>query len=154
MENTAQITLFQIEENWRTEDPYDQTVYYTVKNDRGKSLLLVESHIELDEKINGFVINKVSIPVDPDEPDLDVPATRMAQILATLADEGLLKPGKPVHLDIPGEYILTLEEPYKITSCYYQTGFDKEVEEWLQEFLVNEGTIARIFAIVDSEEEK
>ena len=154
MENTAQITLFQIEENWRTEDPYDQTVYYTVKNDRGKSLLLVESHIELDEKINGFVINKVSIPVDPDEPELDVPATRMAQILATLADEGLLKPGKPVHLDIPGEYILTLEEPYKITSCYYQTGFDKEVEEWLQEFLVNEGTIARIFAIVDSEEEK
>ena len=154
MENTEQITLFQIEENWRTEDPYDQTVYYTVKNDGGKSLLLVESHIELDEKINGFVINKVSIPVDPDEPELEVPATRMAQILATLADEGLLKPGKPVHLDNPGEYILTLEEPYKITSCYYQTGFDKEVDEWLQEFLVNEGTIARIFAIVDSEEEK
>lgn len=154
MNNINQNTLFRLEEDWRTEEPFDQTVYYTVINGDGKSLLIVESHLELDEKINGIVINKVSIPVDPDEAELEVPATHMAQILSTLADEGHIKPGKPVHLESPGEYILTLEEPYKITSCYYQTGFEHETSEWLQKFLIEEGTIARILAIIDEDEDK
>ena len=145
---------FKLEENYRCGDPLeDEIASFVVKDDDGQSVLVVESHIALDEEIDGLVIHKVSIPVDPDEPQIDVPATQLARILDTLAGEGSLDPGEPVHLDSPGEYTLRLEEPYKITSCYYQMKYEEETDNWLREFLANEGTIARILEMVDSEEE-
>ena len=155
MENTEQNTVFHIEEYHRGEDPLDlEIVTYAIKDQGNQTLFVVESHITLDEKLDGLVINKVAIPVDPDEPQADVPATQLASILATLADEGLLEPGEPVHLDMPGEYVLRLDEPYKIGECYYQKGYEAETTNWLREFLIRDVTIARILAMLDSEEEK
>ena len=155
MENTEQNTVFHIEEYHRGEDPLDlEIVTYAIKDQGDQTLLVVESHITLDESLDGLVINKVVIPVDPDEPQTDIPATQLAEILATLANEGLLEAGDPVHLDMPGEYILRLDETYKIKECYYQKGYEAETTNWLLEFLVREGTIARILAMLDSEEEK
>ena len=155
METLEMNFKFELEENYRSGDPLeDEIASYVVKDDNGQSVLVVESHIALDEEIDGLVIHKVSIPVDPDEPQIDVPATQLARILATLAGEGSLDPGEPGHLDSPGEYTLRLEEPYKITSCYYQKKYEAETNNWLQEFLVKEGTIARILEIVDAEEGK
>ena len=155
MENIEQDTLFQVEEYHRGEDPLDlEIVTYAIKDQGDQTLFVVESHITLDENLDGLVINKVVIPVDPDEPQTDIPATLLARILATLADEGLLEAGDPVHLDMPGEYILTLEEPYKIKECYYQKGYEAETTNWLREFLIRDVTIVRILAMLDSEEEK
>ncbi|MCH7820185.1 MAG: hypothetical protein IIB40_11630 [Candidatus Marinimicrobia bacterium] len=47
-----------------------------------------------------------------------------------------------------------MNEPYRIVNCYYQKKYEQETNEWLQEFLVKDGTIARIIEMIDSEEEK
>ena len=154
MENTEQNAVFHLEEYWRGEDPLDlEIVTYAIKDQGDQTLFVAESHITLDEKLDALVINKVSIPVDPDEPQTDIPATQLAGILATLADEGLLEPGKPVHLDNPGEYLLRMNEPYRIVNCYYQKKYEQETNEWLQKFLIDDGTIARIIEMIDLEEE-
>ena len=145
---------FSLEEYYRGEDPLDlEIVTYAIKDQGDQTLFVVESHITLDENLDGLVINKVVIPVDPDEPQTDIPATQLAGILATLANEGLLEPGDPVHLDMPGEYTLRLDEPYKIKECYYQKGYEAETTNWLREFLIEDDTVARIVEMVDSEEE-
>ena len=154
METPEMNFMFELEENYRSGDPLeDEIASYVVKDDDGQSVLVVESHIALDEEIDGLVIHKVSIPVDPDEPQIDVPATQLARILTRLANDGRIDPGESVHLDMPGEFTLRLEKPYKITSCYYQKKYEEETDNWLREFLANEGTIARILEMVDSEEE-
>ena len=145
---------FELEENYRSGDPLeDEIASYVAKDDDGKSVLVVESRITLDEQIDGLVIDRVAIIVDPDEPTMDVPATQLARILTRLANDGHIEPGEPVHLDSPGEYFLTLDEPYKIKECYYQKGFETETTNWLREFLIRDVTIARILAIIDTEEE-
>ena len=154
MENTEQNTVFHIEEYHRGEDPLDlEIVTYAIKDQGDQTLLVVESHITLDESLDGLVINKVAIPVDPDEPLAVIPATQLAGIMSTLADEGLLEPGDPVHLDSPGEYRFRLDEPYRIVNCYYQKKYEQETNEWLQKFLIEDGTIARIIEMIDLEEE-
>ena len=145
---------FSIKENYRSGDPIDEEISsYIVKDDGNKSVFIVESCIILDEQVDALVINKVSIIVDPAEPTMDVPATQLARILARLADDGHIVPGEPVHLDSPGEYFLTLDEPYKIKECYYQKGYEAEINNWLREFLIRDETITRILTIIDTEEE-
>ncbi|MCH7820184.1 MAG: hypothetical protein IIB40_11625 [Candidatus Marinimicrobia bacterium] len=96
------INNFTIEEYHRGDDPLVlEVVTYKINDRQNRVLITIESYITLDEKLDSLIINKVAIPVDPDEPVTDIPATLLAGILTTLADEGLLEPGKPVHLDNP-----------------------------------------------------
>ena len=149
------INNFTIEEYHRGDDPLVlEVVTYKINDRQNRVLITIESYITLDEKLDSLIINKVAIPVDPDEPVTDIPATLLAGILTTLADEGLLEPGKPVHLDNPGEYLLPMNEPYRIVNCYYQKKYEQETNEWLQKFLVKDGTIARSLEMIDSDEEK
>ena len=145
---------FTIEEYHRGDDPLVlEVVTYKINDQQNRVLFSVESHITLDEKLDGLVINKVAIPVDPNEPQADVPAKQLAVILAKLANEGLLEPGDPVYLDSPGEYVLRLDKPYHIVNCYYQAKYEEETNNWLQNFLIEDGAIARIIEMIDSEEE-
>ena len=154
METPEMDFKFSIEDNFRSGDPIDEEIAsYVVKDDDDQFVLIVESRITLDEQIDGLVINRVAIIVDPDEPTMDLPATQLGRILARLANDGHIEPGDPVHLDSPGEYFLTLDEPYSIKGCYYQKGYEAEITNWLREFLIRDVTIARILAIIDTEEE-
>ena len=63
MENTEQNAEFYLEEYWRGEDPLDlEIVTYTIKDQLDQALFSVESHITLDERLDGLVVNKVSNP--------------------------------------------------------------------------------------------
>ena len=151
MNNTNKFT---IEEYHRGDDPLVlEVVTYKITDQQNRVLFSVESHITLDEKLDGLIINKIAIPVDPNEPQADVPARQLAVILVKVANEGLLEPGDPVYLDNPGEYLLRMNEPYRIVNCYYQKKYEQETNEWLQKFLIDDGTIARIIEMIDLEEE-
>jgi len=100
-----------------------------------------------------LVINEVAIIVEPDEPTMEIPAKQLVEFLSSLAEHELVIPGTPVYLDEPGEYLIPMDEPHRIESCYYQKNYEKESYEWLRGFLVNSGTIAKILAMIDSEEE-
>ena len=142
---------FSIEENWHDGDPLDEEIAsYIVRDSNERQILVVEAHVTFDEGLDSLVVNRISIPVDPDVNGLDVPTKRMADILAALAKEDIIKPGEAVHLDMPGEYNLRLEEPYKITFCYYQRGYDTEIDRWLTGYLERNGSIAKVLEVLES----
>ena len=154
METPEMNFKFELEENYRSGDPIDEEIAsFIVKDDDGKSVLVVESLITLNEQIDSLVINKVAIIVDTDEPTMEIPAKQLAEFLSRLAEYEWVIPGPPVYLDEPEEYLIPMDKPHRIESCYYQKNFEIETFEWLREFLVNGGTIAKILAMIDSEEE-
>lgn len=80
---------FSIEENWHDGDPLDEEIAsYIVRDSNKRQILVVEAHVTFDEELDSLVVNRISIPVDPDVNGLDVPTKRMADILAALAKEG------------------------------------------------------------------
>ena len=145
-----------IEEFWRDGDPVveEEIATYVVKNDQKESIVVVDTRISYNSEIDALVINHLSILVDPNDILLIIAAERLASILAGLADEGIITPGKPVHVGIPGEYILNLRNPHKLSNAYYQKRYYEEIDEWIENFLQSDDTIARILATLDSEEEK
>ena len=142
---------FQLE-HYRREGhpPEDEVAFYIVLDEDVRQLFVVKAHITLDEDIDGLVVHRISIPIEPDVSYLKVPAKQMAKILISLAKENRIEPGKVDHQNLPKEYNIRLEEPYKISSCYYQWGYEAEINQWLLEYLETDGTIARIIAMIDS----
>ncbi|MCH7618746.1 MAG: hypothetical protein IH880_03120 [Candidatus Marinimicrobia bacterium] len=145
--------IFTIEEFWRDGDPVveEEIATYVVKNEQKESIVVVDTRISYDSEIDALVINQLSILVDPNDILLTVATERMANILANLADEGIITPSEPVHAGIPGEYFLNLRNPHKLSNAYYQKGYYEEIDEWTENFLQSDGTIARIIAMIESE---
>ena len=142
---------FQLEHYRREGYPIEEEVaFYIVLDEDVRRLFVVEAHITLDEELDGLVVHRISIPIEPDVSDLNVPVKQMAKILISLAKENRIEPGKVVHQNLPKEYNIRLEEPYKISSCYYQWGYETEVNQWLLRYLKTDGTIARIITMIDS----
>lgn len=144
---------FNIEECYREGDPRDeQYVTYIVKYNDEASLLLVELRIIYDVGMDDIMIREVFIPVHSSGPKVLSPYN-MIGILKSFTDEGLFEHIPAERQDESNNFFFRLIEPYKIDACFYQKKYYKEIERWLQKFLIEDGTIARIIEMIDLEEE-
>ena len=133
---------------------YDEIVTYVVNGHNIQALFCVRVDIGEASGIDGIAVRKVSIPISPDEEELSIPPEKLNEVLVALEDEGKVKSSEGRFANIPFNYLLSFDEPQRISTAYYQKGYYDEITEKLREFLAKDGTIARIVAIVDSEEEK
>ena len=128
---------------------FDEVVTLVV-SDNIQSMFCVQVDIGEASGIDGIAIRKISIPVSPDGEELSILPEKLNEILVSLEDEGKVKSSEEGFANIPYNYFLTLDEPHRISTAYYQEGYYDEITEWLREFLAEDGTVARIVAIIDS----
>jgi len=144
---------FNIEECYSEGDPRDeQYVTYIVKYNDEASLLLLELRITPSMTTDDLMIREVYIPGSTSEPKVFLPTEYMIEILKSLTDEGLFEHIPAKQQDDSDYFYFVLNEPYKIDACFYQEKYYKEIDQWLRNFLVEDGTIARIIEMVDSDE--
>lgn len=132
---------------------FDEIVTYVVNGHNIQALFCVQVDIGETRGIDGIAVRKISIPISPDGEELSILPEKLNEVLVTLENEGKVKSSEGGFANIPYNYFLTVDEPQRISSAYYQKGYYDEITEILREFLVEDGTIARIVAMVDSEEE-
>ena len=133
---------------------FEEIVTYVVNGQNIQALFYI--HVDIGEAsgIDGIAVRKISLPVDPGEEQISIPPEKLNEVLVTLEDEGKVKSSEGSFANIPYDYFLSFDEPQRISAAYYQKGYYDEITEILREFLAEDGTIARIVATLDSEEEK
>ena len=133
---------------------FEEMVTYVVNGHNIQAMFCIQVDIGEASGIDGIAVRKVSIPTSPDEEELSIPPEILNEVLVTLEDEGKVNSSEEGFANIPYNYFLPLDEPHRISTAYYQEGYYDEITESLREFLAEDGTVARIVAIVDSEGDK
>ena len=135
------------------DEGWEEIITFVVKDSKEQASFCVKVDVGEAHNIDGLGVRKAWIPVSSSEVELSIPPEQLNDILALLEDEGKVESGEGGHANIPYNYYFTLEEPYRISTAFYQDRYYDEITEWLREFLAEDGTVARILSMVKTEVE-